>query len=58
MTPETMPETEGPENERFVSVATAAGVEALRRTGQQVGNAVTPIDAHREEIQTRTRIWG
>lgn len=31
MTPETMPEPEGPEDERFVYVVTAAEVEALRR---------------------------
>jgi hypothetical protein len=30
MTAETMPEPEGPEDERFVYVVTAAGVEALR----------------------------
>lgn len=30
MTPETMPEPEGPEDERFVYVVTATGVEALR----------------------------
>jgi len=30
MTPEPMPEPEGPEDERFVYVVTAAGVEALR----------------------------
>lgn len=32
MTPETMPEPDGPEDERFVYVVTAAGVEALRRS--------------------------
>jgi hypothetical protein len=30
MTAEAMPEPEGPEDERFVYVVTAAGVEALR----------------------------
>jgi len=30
MTPDAMPEPEGPEDERFVYVVTAAGVEALR----------------------------
>ena len=30
MATETMPEPEGPEDERFVYVVTAAGVEALR----------------------------
>jgi len=30
MTPEPMPEPAGPEDERFVYVVTAAGVEALR----------------------------
>ena len=30
MTPEPMPEPEGPEDERFVYVVTAAGVEAVR----------------------------
>ena len=30
MTPETMPEPEGPQDERFVYVVTAAVVEALR----------------------------
>jgi len=30
MTAEPMPEPEGPEDERFVYVVTAAGVEALR----------------------------
>ena len=32
MTPDAMPEPEGPEDERFVYVVTAAGVEALRET--------------------------
>jgi hypothetical protein len=32
MTPETVPEPEGPEDERFVYVVTAAGVEALRES--------------------------
>jgi hypothetical protein len=31
MTAEPMPEPEGPEDQRFVYVVTAAGVEALRR---------------------------
>ena len=32
MAPEPMPEPEGPEDERFVYVVTAAGVEALRES--------------------------
>jgi len=32
MTPDPMPEPEGPEDERFVYLVTAAGVEALRRS--------------------------
>ena len=31
MTPETMPEPNGPQDERFVYVVTTAGVEALRQ---------------------------
>ena len=32
MTPETTPEPKGPEDERFVYVVTAEGLEALRRS--------------------------
>jgi len=32
MTPDPMPEPDGPEDERFVYDVTAAGVEALRRS--------------------------
>jgi len=31
MTPDPMPEPDGPEDERFVYLVTAAGVEALRQ---------------------------
>jgi hypothetical protein len=34
MTAEPMPEPEGPEDERFVYVVTAAGVECLSRRGR------------------------
>jgi hypothetical protein len=40
MTPDPMPEPEGPEDERFVYLVTATGVEALREappTAEQIG---------------------
>jgi len=44
MTPEPMPEPEGPEDERFVYVVTAAGVEALRRSAAEFDSErVAPI---------------
>lgn len=42
MTPDPMPEPEGPEDERFVYVVIAAGVEALRRSE-------AAFDSEREE---------
>jgi hypothetical protein len=41
MTPETIPEPEGPEDERFVYVVTAAGVEAVRES-------VVAVDSERK----------
>jgi hypothetical protein len=45
MTTEPMPEPEGPEDERFVYVVTAAGVEALRQSAAEFDSErVTPAD--------------
>ena len=42
---DTMPEPEGPEDERFVYVVTAAGVEALRQGAAAFDSErVTPAD--------------
>jgi hypothetical protein len=58
MTAEPMPEPEGPEDERFVYVVTAAGVEALREGAVEFDSeretAPTPIDGRRLD----TTAWG
>lgn len=56
MTGEPMPEPEGPDDERFVYVVTAAGVEAVRE-------GAVVVDSEREpalvSIQARGgRAWG
>jgi hypothetical protein len=46
MTPEPMPpEPDGPDDERFVYVVTAAGVEALRRSTQGGPELSRALDA-------------
>ena len=49
MTPERMPEPEGPEDERFVYVVTAAGVEALRQSAAEFDSEreAPPADCER-----------
>lgn len=41
MTPDPMPEPEGPEDERFVYVVTAAGVKALREGAAELDSELT-----------------
>ena len=43
MTPDTMPEPEGPEDDRFVYVVTAAGVEALREGAAAFDSEALPL---------------
>ena len=45
MTPDLMPEPDGPQDERFVYVVTTAGVEAVRE-------GVVVVDSDREALPT------
>jgi hypothetical protein len=51
MTPDPMPEPDGPEDERFVYVVTAAGVEAL-------GRATPPASRRSKPPSPATRAGG
>jgi len=50
MTPDPMPEPEGPEDDRFVYVVTAAGVEALRESA-------VAVDSERKAPTTIRQQW-
>jgi hypothetical protein len=51
MTTETMPEPEGPEDERFVYVVTAAGVEALRRGAAAFDSEAGGATSNRQSVR-------
>jgi len=53
MTADPMPEPEGPEDERFVYVVTAAGVETLRRSAAAFDSEREPPPADRTSERPR-----
>ena len=56
MTPDTMPEPEGPQDERFVYVVTAAGVEALRETAAAFDSErEAPVSDQELDLRGRAR---
>jgi hypothetical protein len=56
MTPEPMPEPDGPRDERFVYVVTAAGVEALRESAAAFDSErATPRAAAPDTSPSRTQ---
>lgn len=55
MTLDPMPEPEGPEDERFVYVVTAAGVEALREGGAFNSEREAPREAEHSAFASSSR---